>query len=256
MREDSIIPFQPLAHKFARPRKPNGLFRRAGGFDYDNSMTEQDDHVLNETRTARTTLGRLPERGAHDFETVARILDEAFVCHLGFAIDGNPYVVPTGYARDGRRLYIHGSAASRMLKALTGGIPLCCTVTLLDGLVLARSAFHHSMNYRSVMIFGNASLVPDGDKLRVLRLLSEHFVRGRWADVRPPSEQEIKATTVLELSLEEASAKIRQGPPVDDEADYSLDCWAGELPLVQQSTEPVRDPRLGSGIPLPDYLRD
>ena len=125
-------------------------------------------------------------------------------------IDGEPYVVPTGYARDGRQLYIHGSAASRMLKALTEGIPVCCTVTLLDGLVLARSAFHHSMNYRSVMILGNASLVREGDKLRVLRLLSEHFVRGRWDDVRPPNEQEMKATTVLELSLDEASAKIRR----------------------------------------------
>jgi nitroimidazol reductase NimA-like FMN-containing flavoprotein (pyridoxamine 5'-phosphate oxidase superfamily) len=219
-------------------------------------MTEQKEHLPHERRNPRTTLGRLPERGAHDFETIARILDAAFVCHIGFAIDGQPFVVPTGYARDGRRLYIHGSAASRMLKALDGGIPLCCSVTLLDGLVLARSAFHHSMNYRSVMIFGNASLVPDGDKLRALRFLSEHFVRGRWDDVRPPNQQELKATTVLELSLDEASAKIRQGPPVDDEADYALDCWAGELPLVQQSLAPVRDPRLASGTPLPDYLRE
>ncbi len=219
-------------------------------------MTEQKDHLSGELRTLRTTLGRLPERGAHDFATVARILDAAFLCHIGFAIDGEPYVVPTGYARDGRRLYIHGSAASRMLKALTEGIPVCCTVTLLDGLVLARSAFHHSINYRSVMIFGRASLVPEDDKLRVLRLLSEHFVRGRWTDVRPPNEQEMKATAVLELSLEEASAKIRQGPPVDDEADYALECWAGELPLEQQSGEPVRDPRLASGTELPEYLRD
>ncbi len=252
----SIIPFGPAGHKLALSLKPKRPFRRDRCFDYDTCMTERRDDVSDELRTSRTTLGRIPERGAHDFETVAGILDEAFVCHIAFAIDGQPYVVPTGYARDGRRLYIHGSVASRMVKALTQGIPLCCTVTLLDGLVLARSAFHHSFNYRSVMILGKARIVSDSDKLRALQTLSEHFVRGRWVDVRPPSEQEMKLTTVLELDLEEASAKIRQGPPVDDDEDYSWPCWAGEISLKLQSKEPVPDPRLAPGTELPSYLRN
>ncbi|HYV05775.1 MAG TPA: pyridoxamine 5'-phosphate oxidase family protein [Blastocatellia bacterium] len=204
--------------------------------------------------TARTTLKRLPKRAAYDRETVYAILDEGFVCHVGFAIDGSPYVIPTGYGRDGDVLYIHGSAASRMLRALEQAVPVCVNVTLLDGLVLARSAFHHSMNYRSVVVFGVASVVSDeGEKLRALRTFSEQVIPGRWDDVREPDEGELKATLVLKLPLAEASAKIRTGPPIDDEPDYKLPVWAGELPLHTVSGKPVADPRLPDGIEPPGY---
>lgn len=206
-------------------------------------------------QTSRTTLKRLPKRGSHDRETLNRILDEGFICHAGFVIDGQPFVIPTGYARAGEKLFIHGSQASRMLRALKNGSDVCVTVTLIDGLVLARSAFHHSMNYRSVVIFGNARLVDDRDeKLAALHALSEHMIPGRWKDVRGPSEAELQQTTVLELAIDEASAKIRTGPPLDDEEDYAMNVWAGVLPIRQTTCDPVADPRLPANIEVPDYV--
>ena len=207
-------------------------------------------------QTERTKLKRLPKRGYFDRETVYRILDEGFICHVGFAPDGQPFVIPTGYARADDKLYIHGSAASRMLRTLSGGIDACVTVTIVDGLVLARSAFHHSMNYRSVVVFGRATLVEDREeKNAALLALSEHIIRGRWADVREPTEQEIKATTVLSLPLLEASAKIRTGPPLDDEEDYAMNVWAGVVPLKLVAGEAIKDPRLPEGIEVPEYAR-
>lgn len=206
-------------------------------------------------QTDRTKLKRLPKRGHFDRETVYGILDEGFICHVGFAVDGQPFVIPTGYARVGDKLYIHGSQASRMLRSLAGGLDACVTVTIVDGLVLARSAFHHSMNYRSVLVLGRAVLVDDPkEKYDTLVALSEHIVRGRWADVREPNEQEMVQTMVLCLPMEEASAKIRTGPPLDDEEDYSLPMWAGVLPLKLIAEQPINDPRLPAEIPVPDYV--
>lgn len=188
---------------------------------------------------------------------VYQILEEAFICHVGFVVDGRPFVIPTGYARVGDKLYIHGSAASRMLRALKESIEVCVTITIVDGLVLARSAFHHSMNYRSVVIFGNASLINNPiEKLEALRAFSEHIVTGRWAEVRPPSANEIKATLVLSILLTEASAKIRTGQPVDDETDYKLPVWAGVIPLNLVAAAPVSDPRLPDGIGPPSYTEN
>jgi len=216
-------------------------------------------HIYNMTftQTERTKLKRLPKRGHFDRETVYGILDEGFICHVGFAPEGKPVVIPTGYARVDDKLYIHGSQASRMLRTLSGGVDACVTVTLIDGLVLARSAFHHSMNYRSVVVFGRATLVEDPEeKSAALLAFSEHIVRGRWADVRQPTEQELKLTTVLRLPLEEASAKIRTGPPLDDEEDYALPIWAGVVPLKLVAGEPVADPRLSEGVEVPPYARN
>ncbi|HEX5890866.1 MAG TPA: pyridoxamine 5'-phosphate oxidase family protein [Pyrinomonadaceae bacterium] len=205
-------------------------------------------------QTDRTKLKRLPKRGHFDRETVYAILDEGFICHVGFAVDGQPFVIPTGYARVDDKLYIHGSQASRMLRSLAGGLDACVTVTIVDGLVLARSAFHHSINYRSVLVFGRATLVEDPkEKYDALVALSEHIVPGRWADVREPNEVEMKLTTVLCLPMEEASAKIRTGPPLDDEEDYALPMWAGVVPLKLVAGEPINDPRLSAEIPVPEY---
>ena len=204
--------------------------------------------------TDRTKLKRLPKRGHFDRETVYSILDEGFICHIGFILDGQPFVIPTGYARAGDKLYIHGSQASRMLRNLAGGVDACLTVTLLDGLVLARSAFHHSMNYRSVLVLGRATIVDEpSEKMAALLALSEHIIRGRWADVREPSDSEMKQTTVLCLPLAEASAKIRTGPPFDDEEDYALPIWAGVVPLKLVAGEPIKDPLLPAEIPVPEY---
>ena len=207
------------------------------------------------SKTERTTLKRLPKRGVYDRGVVYAILDEGFICHVGFVADGKPVVIPTGYARVDDQLYIHGSQASRMLRTLKKGIDVCVTVTLIDALVLARSAFHHSMNYRSVVVFGNATAIEEADaKLAALRALSEHMIPGRWDEVRWPNEQELKATTVLKLPLEEVSAKVRTGPPLDDEEDYALKVWAGVLPLKLVAEEPVKDPALQSGIEPASYL--
>ena len=207
------------------------------------------------TPTGRSTLRRLPKRGEYGREGVYGILDEGFVCHVGFVVEGQPFVIPTGYARSGDTLYIHGAQASRMLRALKGGIEVCLTVTLVDGMVLARSAFHHSMNYRSVVVFGRAVAVEDAaEKLEALRALTEHLAPGRWAEVRQPTEGEMRATLVLALPLAEASAKVRTGPPVDDEEDYELPVWAGVVPLRVAAGEPVADPRLPPGIEPPAHV--
>jgi uncharacterized protein len=205
--------------------------------------------------TERTALKRLPERASYDREVVYKILDEGFVCHVGFVIDGQPFVIPTAYARVGDKLYIHGSAASRTLRASGGGIPVCVTVTLVDGLVLARSAFHHSINYRSVVILGAATMVEAAEeKLTALRAFTEHVIPGRWNDVREPNEQELKGTSVLALPLVEVSAKVRTGPPKDDEKDMAIPVWAGELPLRITAGSPVDDPQLSAGIRPPAYV--
>jgi uncharacterized protein len=199
--------------------------------------------------TARTQVKRLPKRASYDKAQVYSILDEGRVCHVGFAVDGQPYVIPTGYARVDDGLYLHGSAASRMLRALDEGVPVCVTVTLVDGLVLARSAFHHSVNYRSVVVLGRARLVVDPDeKIQALRSFTNHLVPGRWEEVRPPNEQELKATSVLALPLSEVSAKIRTGQPLDDEEDYSLPIWAGVVPVHTEWGEPISDARLMPGV--------
>jgi uncharacterized protein len=206
--------------------------------------------------TKRTELGRFPARGSHDWETIKQILDTGFLAHVGFCVNGQPFVIPTLYGRDGESLYLHGSAASRMLGELETGILACVSVTLVDGLVLARSAFDHSMNYRSVVAFGTARKVAEPEyKLKALRVISEHLIAGRWEDVREPSQKELKATTVLEFSIEEASSKVRSGPPLDDESDYGLPVWAGVLPLEIKSRPPVPDDRLIEGVTVPDYVR-
>jgi uncharacterized protein len=204
--------------------------------------------------TERTTLKRLPKRGVYDRDVVYAILDEALICHVGFTVNDRPIVIPTGFGRVDDRLYIHGSQASRMLRTVGVGIDVCITVTLLDGLVLARSAFHHSMNYRSVVIFGRASVIENREeKLAALVAFSEHVIPGRWAEVREPTEQELKATTVLALPLAEVSAKVRTGPPLDDEEDYALDVWAGVIPLRLNTCAPISDPRLPQNIEPPAY---
>ena len=206
--------------------------------------------------TARTRVVREPQRGVYDRETAYSILDEGFICHVGFVADGQPFVIPTGYGRVNDNLYIHGSAASRMLRNLDRGVSVCVTVTLLDGLVLARSIFNHSMNYRSVVVLGTAVAVTDpAEKLEALHRLSEHIVPGRWKDVRAPNEQELKATLVLRLPITEFSSKVRQGPPIDDEEDYSFPTWAGVVPLDMVAGEAVDDSRLLAGQTVPSYLR-
>jgi nitroimidazol reductase NimA-like FMN-containing flavoprotein (pyridoxamine 5'-phosphate oxidase superfamily) len=207
--------------------------------------------------TRRTKVKRLPDRGKYDRETIYPILDEAFICHVGFVVDGQPYVIPTGFARIGDDLYIHGSSASRMLRNLSKGIDVCVTITLIDGLVLARSAFHHSINYRSVVILGKAQLVEDADeKNRALEAFTENVVPGRWADVRWPTELELKATSVLKLPIQEASAKIRTGDPKDDAEDYAMDVWAGVLPLSLRSGTPIDDSKLAHEVEPPKYVTE
>lgn len=205
-------------------------------------------------QTERTTLKRLPKRGVYDRRLVYGILDEGFICHVGFAVEEQPFVIPTGYARVNEQLFIHGSQVSRMLRTLSSGIDVCVAVTLVDGLVLARSAFHHSINYRSVVMFGRATIVDDREaKLAALFAFSEQVIPGRWNDVREPTEQELRATTVLSLPLVEVSAKVRTGPPIDDDEDYALNVWAGVLPLKIEAGAPINDPRLPETITPPSY---
>ena len=207
--------------------------------------------------TQRTRVVREPERGVYDREAAYRILDEGFICYVGFSLDGQPFVIPTSYGRKDANLYIHGSAASRMLRQMKEGVAVCGTVTLLDGLVLARSVFNHSMNYRSVVILGKATLVDDpAEKLTALRVLSEHILPGRWDDARQPNERELKATSVLWVPIEEFSAKVRTGPPVDDAEDLAFPTWAGVLPLEMKAGEAIRDPKLESKREVPLYLRN
>ena len=207
--------------------------------------------------TPRTRVVREPERGVYDRETAYQILDEGFLCHVGFVADGQPFVIPTSYGREANLLYIHGSAASRMLKRLDEDIPVCVTVTLLDGLVLARSLFNHSMNYRSVVVLGTAVAVEDPtEKLQALRALSEHILPGRWDEARQPNERELKATLVMRLPIAEFSAKVRRGPPIDNEEDYSFPTWAGVVPLHMVTDSPINDPKLDPKTPVPSYVRD
>jgi nitroimidazol reductase NimA-like FMN-containing flavoprotein (pyridoxamine 5'-phosphate oxidase superfamily) len=203
----------------------------------------------------RSTVRRMPERGKYDAETIHAILDEGFLCHAGFCVEGQPFVIPTLYGRAGDVLYLHGSAASRTLRELGRGVEACIAVTLVDGLVLARSGYHSSMNYRSVTAFGSARLVEgEAEKAAALKVLSDHLLRGRWEEIRPPSPQELKATSVLEFRIAEAAAKVRTGGPNDDAEDYALPVWAGVLPVALRAGAPVPDGRLPAGTPAPDYL--
>jgi uncharacterized protein len=204
--------------------------------------------------TERTRVVREAHRGAYDSETIYKILDEGYVCHVGFSVDGQPYVIPTLFARVGDAIYFHGSAASRMLRNVSEGIPVCITVTLTDGFVLARSVFNHSMNYRSVVALGKATLVdaPE-EKRKALHAFTEKIIPGRWNDARQPNEKELKATNILRLPLTEVSAKIRSGPVEDDGADYALPVWAGVIPLSLRPGAPIRDERCDPAIPTPGY---
>ena len=208
------------------------------------------------TPTARTRVVREADRAVYDRAAAYQILDEGFICHVGFMVDNQPFVIPTSYGRAGDNLYIHGSAASRMLRRIDEGVPVCVTVTLLDGLVLARSVFNHSMNYRSVVVLGAAVAVEDpAEKLAALRALSEHILPGRWDEARQPNERELKATLVMRLPITEFSAKVRQGPPVDDEEDYAFPTWAGVVPLKMVAGAPVNDPRLDPGREVSAYAK-
>jgi nitroimidazol reductase NimA-like FMN-containing flavoprotein (pyridoxamine 5'-phosphate oxidase superfamily) len=206
--------------------------------------------------TKRTHLKRIPKRGVYDKETIHAILDAAYLCHIGFVHEGYPVVIPTLYGREKDLLFIHGAASSRLLRNLQSGIEVSVAVTLVDGIVLARSAFHHSMNYRSVVLFGKAGIVDDEkDKIMALKAISDQVIPHRWEEVRPPHGKELKATTVLWIPINEASAKVRTGPPVDEKEDYGLNIWAGELPVKRVFDAPVRDPLLKEGIPLSESIR-
>lgn len=206
--------------------------------------------------TERTTLHRLPTRGTFDRETVHAILDEGLVCHIGFIFEGSPFVIPTGYGRSGDQLLIHGSAASRMIRTLSAGAEACITVSLLDGLVLARSAFHHSVNYRSVVLLSKGTLIDETEaKMEALRVITERLIPGRWNEIRLPTSQEMKGTSVISFSITETSGKLRTGPPIDDEEDYLLPIWAGVLPLALTPGAPIADKRNIPGVEMPDYVR-
>lgn len=206
--------------------------------------------------TDRTRVNRLPERGAYDRETVYSILDEGLVCHVGFAVGGKPFVIPMTYARVGDNLIVHGFGGGRLMKLLKSDEEICVVVTRLDALVLARSAFHHSMNYRSVVIFGRPRVIENTEaKLDSFREFFEHILPGRWKDVRKPTTRELAQTAVVEIPLDEASAKIRSGPPQDDEDDYNLPVWAGLIPFELNALTAQDDPKLGAGIKKPDYVR-
>ena len=211
----------------------------------------------NFSATERTRVVREPQRGIYDRATIYKILDEGFICHVGFAADGQPFVIPTMFARIGDAIYFHGSAASRMLRNVSAGIPVCVTVTLVDGLVLARSVFNHSMNYRSVVALGTATLVDAGaEKMEALRGFTEKILPGRWEDARQPNEKELKATSILRLELTEVSAKVRVGPAEDDAEDYALRVWAGVLPMELKAGAPIRDERCDEEIPTPRYVSE
>jgi len=211
----------------------------------------------NYRRTERTRVRRLPERGHYDRATVHAILDAGFICHVGYVIEGQPYVTPTAYWREGERVYWHGSSASRMLRNLAKGIPVCLTVTHVDGLVLARTGFNHSINYRAVMALGVAEQVTEEEhKLAALKEFVERLYPKRWDTLRPPSKQELKATTVFSMQLDEVSAKVRVGPPHDNAEDYALPIWAGVLPLTLTPGMPEPDPLNLAGLTLPEHVRD
>jgi nitroimidazol reductase NimA-like FMN-containing flavoprotein (pyridoxamine 5'-phosphate oxidase superfamily) len=213
-------------------------------------MTEFD-------QTPRNRVRRLPERASYDRETIYPILEEALICHAGFEEGGQPFVIPTLFARDGDTLYLHGAKASRLLKHIQAGNPVCISVTLLDGLVLARSVFHHSINYRSAVLFGRGRLLEtDAEKLHALEAITEHIARGRWSDARPPNRKELNATSVAAIEIESASAKVRGGPPKDDAEDYTLPVWAGILPLELRALSPQNDPGAITPQEAPDYIQN
>ena len=214
------------------------------------------NNEMNTFKTERTRVRRISDRGHYDQDTIYPIIDEAMICHVGFIQNNNPVVIPTIHARLGNTLYIHGSGASRMLKVITNQNNICVTISLIDGIVLARSAFHHSMNYRSVVIFSSGRKIDDPEeKLNVLKAVSDHLIPERWDDVRQPNQKELDATTVIAISLEEASAKVRTGPPSDDEDDYKLSVWAGVLPITLIKEELIPDPVLPDKIDIPNYLK-
>lgn len=215
--------------------------------------TVQSDYNV----TDRSRLRRIPARGAYDRDSVHRILDEARICHVAFSVDGQPYVIPTLHGRIEDRVYLHGAKASRLLEHVSSGAEICIAATIVDGIVLARSLFHSSMNYRSVVLFGRGRLVESTDeKLTALKAVSDHLQPNRWEDARPPNAKELAATAVVEVPIEAASAKIRSGPPGDDEEDYVLPIWAGVIPLAETATAPVPDPRLLPHLELPEYLSE
>lgn len=208
-------------------------------------------------KTKRNQIQRLPKRGEYRKDAIYKIVDEALICHVGFVQEGQPFVIPTIHAREGDTLYLHGARASRMLRHIQKGNPVCIEITLLDGIVFARSVFHSSLNYRSVVLFGTGRVVePEDEKLHALEVMIKHIAPGRWEEARQPNPKELAITSVVAIPIESASAKIRTGPPADDEEDYQLPVWAGILPLQLQSLEPVADPRLDEGISVPAYIAD
>ena len=208
------------------------------------------------TKVDRNRIKRLPKRGDYDRDAIYRILDEALICHVGFVEEGQPYVIPINFARVGDTIVLHGAKASRLLKHIEAGHPICVEATIVDGLVLARAVFHHSVNYRSVVVFGKGRLIEDEQKkLAALKAITEHLVPGRWQEVRPPSRKEMNATRVVSIKIDDASAKVRVGPPVDEQEDYALPVWAGVLPLQQIPLSPIRDEALAEDIPLPEYIK-
>jgi uncharacterized protein len=207
------------------------------------------------TKTDKNSIKRLPKRGHYDRQTIYQILDEALICHVGFTVDGQPYVIPINFARIDDTIVLHGAKASRLLKHVEAGHPICVEATIVDGLVLARSVFHHSVNYRSVVVFGTGRLVTDAqEKLGALEAVTEHLIPGRWQDARLPNHKELNATSVVSIRIDEASAKVRVGPPVDEEEDYTLPVWAGILPLQETPLAPLRDELQSEEVPLPDYV--
>ena len=208
-------------------------------------------------KSEKNNIKRLPKRGYYDRETIYRILDEALICHLGFVESGQPYVIPINFARIDDTIVLHGAKASRLLKHVEAGNPVCVEATIVDGLVLARSVFHHSVNYRSVVLFGRGRLVVDAqEKLAALEAVTEHLVPGRWKEARLPNRKELNATSVVSIQIDEASAKVRVGPPVDDQEDYALPVWAGVLPLRELPLSPIQDELQSEGVPVPDYVAD
>lgn len=225
-----------------------GVIRILRAVSYNGRMSDFE-------KTPHTRIRRMPERGHYDRETIYSIVDEALICHAGFVDEGRPFVIPTIHARMGDTLVLHGAKASRMLKHAQAGHEFCITVTLLDGLVMARSVFHHSMNYRSAVMFGAGRLIEnEGERWEAMRLLTEHIMPGRWADARKPNATELSATTMVAIDIEQASAKIRTGPPGDDDEDYALDVWAGVLPITSHIGQPIDDPKRTHDVALPDYI--
>ncbi len=216
-------------------------------------MAKQQNDKSDVLQTGRTTLVRRPERGRYDFPTIAAILDEAYICNIGFVLEGQPYVLPTVYGRDGHAIYFHAHWENRMLNVIGSGIPICFTTMILDGFVLAKSAFRHSMNYRSVVVLGRAKLVPEGEKEHALRVITNHVIPRRWEDVRAPKPEELDKVVVVKLVIEEASAKVRTGPPVDLDEDHVRDVWSGVIPVSESYHKAVPAPDCGATAPLPKY---